>query len=59
MSKSFYLPAWFNRFIPKATEDDLKRRAELTGTAKQTRSFWFGDIEISAEKTEPSHGGVK
>jgi hypothetical protein len=48
------LSAWFNRFIPKATADDLKRRSELTGIAKRTRSYWFGDIEISCEKIDPA-----
>jgi hypothetical protein len=59
MSTSFYLPAWFNRFIPKETEDDLKRRTSLTGTAKQTRSYLFGLFEIEVSTTDLSHGSDK
>ena len=55
MSKSFGLPAWFNRFIPKQTQDDLERRTTLTGTAKKTKSYLFGLIEVEVKVTDLEH----
>lgn len=59
MSGQLELPAWFNRFIPKKTDEDLKRRTNLTGTASHTRSYLFGLIEIEIRKTDLDHGSEK
>ena len=56
MRKTFTLPDWCKWFVPKATQADLERRASLTGTARQTRTYWFGTVEIEVQQVDKPDG---